>query len=101
MVARAVRTTELNGVKVEKDGYMGFTDHTMLLCQPTKTEAVCSLIEKLGVAEKEFLIVVYGNGVTDEEKDALRACIEKDYTHVEMYEIEGGQDVYDFLLIIE
>lgn len=101
MVARAVRTTELNGVKVEKDGYMGFTDKTMLLCEKEKAAAVCSLADKLGVAEKEFLIVVYGNGVTEEEKDTLRAYISNNYAAVEMYEIEGGQDVYDFLLIIE
>ena len=101
MVARAVRTTELNGVKVEKDGYMGFTDHTMLLCEKTKTAAVCALTEKLGIAEKEFLIVVYGNSVIEEEKDALRAYMAENFPAVEMYEIDGGQDVYDFLLIIE
>ncbi len=101
MVARSVRTTELNGVKVEKDGYMGFTDHTMLLCEKDKTAAVCALAEKLGVAEKEFLIVVHGNSVTEEEKSALRSYMAKNFSHVETYEIEGGQDVYDFLLIIE
>ncbi len=101
MVARAVRTTELNGVKVEKDGYMGFTDHNMLLCEKEKKAAVCSLVDKLNVAEKEFLIVVYGNGVTEEEKDVLRTYMSEKCAHVEMYEIEGGQDVYDFLLIIE
>lgn len=101
MVARAVRTTELNGVKVEKDGYMGFTDHTMLLCEKTKTAAVCALTEKLGIAEKEFLIVVYGNSIIEEEKDALRAYMAENFPAVEMYEIDGGQDVYDFLLIIE
>lgn len=101
MVARAVRTTELNGVKVEKDSYMGFTDHNMLLCEKEKTAAVCTLVDKLDVAEKEFLIVVYGNGVTEAEKDILRAYMSENCAHVEMYEIEGGQDVYDFLLIIE
>lgn len=101
MVAKAVRTTELNGVKVEKDSYMGFTDHNMLLCEKEKTAAVCTLVDKLDVAEKEFLIVVYGNGVTEAEKDVLRAYMSENCAHVEMYEIEGGQDVYDFLLIIE
>ncbi len=101
MVARAVRTTELNGVKVEKDKYMGFTDHTMYLCEQTKLAAVQSLMEKLGVSEKEFVIVVYGNTVADEEKDALRTHVAQTYPRVELYEIEGGQDVYDFLLIIE
>ncbi|MBQ9113841.1 MAG: DAK2 domain-containing protein [Clostridia bacterium] len=101
MVARAVRTTELNGVKVEKDGYMGFTDHAMLLCEFSKTAAVCALVDKLNVGDKEFLITVYGNTVTEAEKEALRAYMAEKYPRVEMYEIDGGQEVYDFLLIIE
>ena len=101
MVARAVRSATLNGVEVEKDGYMGFTDHTMLLCKPTKTEAVCTLVKDLGVANKEFLIVVYGGSVTEEEKETLRNHMSEAYPSVEVYEIEGGQDVYDFLLILE
>ena len=101
MVARSVRDATLNGVAVEKDKYMGFTDHTMLLCEETKAEAVCSLAEKMGVADKEFLIVVHGNSVTDEEKETLRAFMSEKFPSIEVYEIDGGQEVYDFLLIIE
>ncbi len=101
MVAQAVRTTTLNGVEVVKDGYMGFTDHTMLTCRPTKVEALASLLEKLEVKDKEYSIIVYGKTVTDEEKTAVKALLEKDYPLVEAYEIDGGQEVYDFLVIIE
>lgn len=101
MVARSVRTTTVNGVAVEKDAYMGFTDHTMLVCRPTKADAVCALIDELGMNEKEFLIVVHGKGVTDEESQTLHAFMKTSYPRVEVYDIDGGQDVYDFLLIIE
>ncbi|MBQ7879737.1 MAG: DAK2 domain-containing protein [Clostridia bacterium] len=101
MVARAVRTTQLDGVDVQKDGYMGFTDRTMLLCEKTKTAAVKALTQKLGVADKEFLIVVIGASVTEEEKDDLRAFMAQTFPQIELYAIEGGQDVYDFLLIVE
>ena len=101
MVARSVRDTELNGVEVKKDCYMGFTDHTMYVCKKSKIEAVCALTEKLGMKEKEFLIAVYGKTVTDEEKAQFNAYMGTTYPSVEVYEIEGGQDVYDFLLIIE
>ena len=101
MVARAVRDTSMNGVDVEKDGYMGFTDKTMLVCKPTKTEAVQALAERLEVQNKEFVIVVYGKGVTDEEKSAFMEFMATNYKRVETYEIDGGQDVYDYLLIVE
>jgi dihydroxyacetone kinase-like predicted kinase len=101
MVARAVRDAELNGVKVEKDGYMGFTDGLMLLCEKTRTDAAVAHAEKLGVKEKEFVIAVYGDGVTDGEKAEFVSRIEKQYRDVEVFGIDGGQEVYDFLLILE
>lgn len=101
MVARAVRSTTVNGVEVVKDEYMGFTDHTMLLCKPTKTEAAIALTEALGVGEKEFAIVVHGKGASEEERETLRAFMAQAYPRVEVYEIDGGQEVYDFLLIVE
>ena len=101
MVARAVRDTSMNGVDVEKDGYMGFTDHTMLVCKATKSEALEALTEKLDVQHKEFVIVVYGKTITNEEKQTFTSFMAKTYPRVETYEIDGGQDVYDYLLIVE
>lgn len=101
MVARAVRDANLNGVAVREGGYMGFTDKTMLLCEDTKIEALKALTDKLGVAEKEYAIVSYGAGVTEEEKENYRSYVNETYRGLELYEIEGGQEVYDFLLIIE
>lgn len=101
MVARSVRTTTLNDVEVIKDQYMGFTDHIMLTCQLTKTQAAVSLLEKLDVKNKEFLILVYGKCVEEAEKQELLTTLEKEYPRIEVYEIEGGPSVYDFLFIIE
>ena len=80
---------------------MGFTDKTMLLCEDTKIEALKALTDKLGVAEKEYAIVSYGAGVTEEEKENFRFYVNETYRGLELYEIEGGQEVYDFLLIVQ
>lgn len=101
MVARAVRDASLNGIEIRKDGYMGFTDHTMLVFESTKLQAACALADKLSLAEKEFFIAVYNQQVTEEEKAAFNAYVAETYPNVELYEIEGGQDVYDFLFIVE
>ncbi len=101
MVCRAVRDAQVNGVAVTKDAYMGFADHTMHVCRPTKTEAVCALAEALGVGEKDYVIVVYGKDAAEEERGAFRLFAAERYPNVELYEIEGEQEVYDFLLIVE
>ena len=101
MVAKSVRDTSLNGVEVQKDAYMGFTNQTMYTCQPTKVQAALDLAEKLHVGEKDFIIAVYGEGVSEEEKQEFLQNLSSQYSRLEIYEIEGGQDIYDFLLIIE
>ena len=101
MVARSVRSTCLDGVNVVDGEYMGFTDHKMLVCKPTKIQAVQALTTALDVSEKEFVIAVYGKSVLDAEKQEFRAFMAQTYPKVETYEIDGGQDVYDFMLIIE
>lgn len=101
MVAQSVRTTSVNGVSVVKGEYMGFTDGNMLVSTPQKSVTVAALMEKLGVKDKEYLIVSYGKTATDEDKSALRAVMDERFSGVELYEIDGGQDVYDFLLIVE
>ncbi|MBQ9730237.1 MAG: DAK2 domain-containing protein [Clostridia bacterium] len=101
MVARSVRSTTLNGVEVVKDQYMGFTDHVMHVCKPTKVEAACALLEKLAVKNNEFVILSYGKTPTAAEKAVLRGFMEDYCPNVEVYEVEGGQDVYDFLFIVQ
>ncbi len=46
-------------------------------------------------------MVVYGKDATEEERNAFRLFAAEKYPNVELYEIEGEQEVYDFLLIVE
>ena len=80
---------------------MGFADHTMHVCHPSKSEAACALAEALNVGGRDYVILIYGAEATDEERAAVSSYIAEKYPRVELYEIDGGQDVYDFLMIVE
>ncbi len=101
MITKAIRTTCLDGVQINEGDYIGFTDKTMQVACTTKIDAVKGLCDKLCLAQREFLIAVYGQGVLDNEKIELGDFIREKYKNVEFYEIEGEQDVYDFILISE
>lgn len=100
MIAKSVRTTQAGGVHIEKDDYMGFTGKTMLVSTPSKLESTKLLIDKLA-EDREFLIMVYGKTTTDEDREAINDYVAKAHKSLELYEVEGGQDVYDFILIFE
>lgn len=101
MITRAVRTTSVGGVAIQEGDYIGFTDRDMLVSVPDKVQAFFDLADKLETAEKSFLIAVYGAGATDEERACVAETAMQKYPTVEFYELDGGQDVYDFILIIE
>ena len=98
MVSSAVRNAFLNGVKIKKGDYIGFTDKTVYVSENDKISAYQRLTEKIGINEKPFLITIFGKEVSEEEKNRVRA-----YTgtikNLEYYDVDGGQDVYDFILI--
>ena len=100
MVTVSVRDASLNGVDIRKGHYIGFTDKTMYSCAPDKVEAFRILCEKIGVFERNFLITIYGEDVTEEEKERVREFA-GGVDDLEFYEIDGGQAVYDFILIVE
>ena len=100
MITTSIRDASLNGVDIKKDDYIGFTDKTMLASSPDKLTAFKLLCEKLGIENNPFFIVVYGKSVTEDEKSRV-----KEYTggfpNSEFYEIQGDQEVYDFILIFQ
>ena len=101
MITKAVRDAEINGVKIEKDGYIGFTDKTMLSSTSDKVETALELVEKLDGENKALITAIYGENATEEDRKRLYSAITEKYKDIEMYEIDGGQSVYDFVLIIE
>ena len=99
MIARSVRTTSVGGVKVEKDDYMGFSGGEMIVSEPDKIGAARTLCERL-TDGRGFLIAIHGSLATESERAAV-AEMASELDGVEYYEIDGGQDVYDFIFIAE
>lgn len=101
MITKSIRNAEINGVKIEKGGYIGFTEKTMLTCNKDKIDAAKELVEKIGGDDKALITAIYGVGASDEDRKRLYKTITERFKNIEMYEIDGGQSVYDFILIIE
>ena len=53
------------------------------------------------IEDKEVLIIIYGKDVTKEEVDEAVSYIRQTYKGMEVGLIDGGQDIYSFILSIE
>jgi len=100
MITKAIRDASLNGVEIKKGNYIGFTDKTMYSSDQSAVKTFIALCEKLGIGEKNFLIVIHGATAKEEDKRLIKEYAEG-LKNIEFYEIDGGQEVYDHILIIE
>lgn len=101
MVTHSIRNATIDGISIAQGDYIGFTDKTMLASGATNTETALALLERLGAKEHDFLIAVYGKDTTPAQQELFRKEFVNRYGQTELYEIEGGQEIYDFLLILQ
>lgn len=100
-VSRAIRDTSANGLDIKSGNYIGFIDKDILLTESRKVEAAKRLAEKAGAAERNFLIAFYGASVTDGERSEFENYINQTFPQAEFYGMDGGQSVYDFVLVLQ
>lgn len=100
-VTQAVRDANLNGVDIHENDYIGFTGKNMLAAAKSKNDAALALLEKLEAGKHEFMIVLYGADMKASEKEDFRTRVREQYPRTELYETDGGQDVYDYILILQ
>ncbi len=100
-ISTAVRNADLNGVHIECGDYIGFVGKEMLVSEKDKLTAAKALIEKMGGDEMYLITAFTGSEAAPEETEALSDWLAEKYPDVEFYTVDGGQDVYPFIFVVE
>ncbi|MBQ8341402.1 MAG: hypothetical protein IJY22_03370, partial [Clostridia bacterium] len=101
MVTRSVRDTHLGGMDINKNDFIGFAGKEMLADATTVPEAACQLLSRLDMTDREVLIAICGKDATAADMDAVRSFVAETFPGIELFEIDGGQDVYHFIFVLE
>lgn len=101
MVTRSVRDSHLGGMDIAKNDYIGFAGKEMLSDSTTVTGAACDLLSRLDMTDREVLIAICGKDANAADMDAVRAYVGEHFPNIELYEIDGGQDIYHFIFVLE
>ena len=95
-ITTATRNTTVSGVKVTKDHYIGILNHNLVEDEKDKIDCLIKTIKCDDLSMKESALVIYGKGATEEDKAKVRERMASEVSSLELSEVEGGQDVYDF-----
>ncbi len=101
IVSRAVRDTEMDGVAVHKDDYIGFVSDTIYTACSDRNEAAAKLCEATKAQRYDIMLLVCGADASAEEAQALCDSLQKQYRRTEIVMIDGGQPIYDYIIILE
>ncbi len=101
MVSRAVRDTEMDGVAVRKDDFIGFVGDTVYVDSSDRNTAAAALCEAAKASRYDIMLLVCGADATAEEAQALYSDLKKQYRNCEIVMIDGGQPIYDYIIILE
>ncbi|NLP50600.1 DAK2 domain-containing protein [Bacillus sp. RO1] len=97
----AVRDTNIDGVEIQKDDFMGIADGKIVLTNKDKKTAAKELLTSMVDEESEILTVIYGEDVTEEDVEELVSELEESYPDVEVEVHNGKQPLYSFIFSIE
>ena len=100
-ISHCVRDATIDGKEIHTGDYIGFVGKEMLSVNESRLVTVCESIDALNFSRYDFCILICGKDATDEEAQRIEAYIKARYKNKELYIINGGQDVYDYILIVE
>lgn len=101
MVSRAVRDTERGGVKVRRGDYIGFVGEEIYVDRGNAADALYDLAQKRNAGSRDILLLLCGADADAAESRELCDRLTAAFRRTEVIMIDGGQPVYEYILVLE
>ncbi|PGS53719.1 DAK2 domain-containing protein [Bacillus sp. AFS041924] len=100
-ITYAVRDTEIDGVEITKNHFMGILESKIVTTDASQLEAAKKLLQDMVDEDSEILTILYGQDVSDEEIAKLVEFAEESFDHLEIEVHNGNQPLYSYIFSIE
>lgn len=100
-ITNAIRDTEIGGIAIKKDDFMGLIDNDIKVADPDMLSTALKTIKKMITEDSELVTLIYGENNTEEFVDSLVEELEELYPDIEFETHEGNQPVYPLLISVE
>lgn len=100
-ITYAVRSTLVEGLRVEKGEVIGLLGGTLVAAGPKLEGVVRELLRRMDAGEHELVTIYYGQEVSSGEAAMLSETIEALYPEQEVEVVDGGQPHYPYIISVE
>ena len=100
-VTFSIRDCELNGIRIQKDDFIGIYEKEIVVGVKDKFVALEQLVDKMIDEESAILTIFLGEDVKREDFVSTKKAIEEKYPDLNIDIKDGKQNVYSFLISVE
>lgn len=100
-VTYAVRDTEIDGMQIKQDDYMGIGDYSILSVGRDLKTVTLEMVDAMVDEEASIVSIYYGEETTEEMAQELASVIGAKYPDVEVEVNSGGQPIYYYVISVE
>ena len=100
-ISHCIRDANMDNTEVHSGDYIGFVGKELLAANENRLVTVCETMDKLEFPKYDICILICGKDTNEEEVSRIEAYVRARYRGKEIYIINGGQEVYDYIMIIE
>ncbi len=98
----AARDSEFDGHSIKKGELMALLGGKITFVDTDLEKTVMKLLKQMIKKDSQFVTVIYGEDVTEEQASAIEAQIQEKYgSKTEITVINGGQPIYYYIISVE
>ncbi len=101
MVSRAVRDSAAGDLHVREGDYIGFIGKDILVAEKDRISAALAMLKKVEADKNNFIVAFGGAGVPESEREQLLEEMSSAFPAAEAYIMDGGQEIYDFIIVLQ
>ena len=100
-VTYAVRDTQIDGVEIHEGDIMGIGDNGILATGKGIEDITFESLKKIVEEDTEIISIYYGEDVSEEDAEKLRARAAEEFASCDVELQYGGQPIYYYILSAE
>jgi hypothetical protein len=100
-ITHAVRSAQLNGLKIKKRQSIGLLDGELLTAGNNPSDILLKILGKLNLKKTEIITIYYGADTQQTEAEQVSASIRDRYPQLQVEVVQGGQPHYNYIVSIE
>ena len=100
-ITYSIRDTEIDGVTIKKDDYLGLVNGKIVLSLPKLEEALYATLTNMVDEDSELVTILVGEEGTVELAEQVSARLTEQFEDVEIEIVQGDQPVYHYILAAE